>query len=68
MDYNLLKAKIVERGITQVELAKRKKCSQNTMNNIVNGKVVMTLPDVLFFCEELKIDTDKEKCKIFLNK
>ncbi|WP_279166617.1 helix-turn-helix domain-containing protein [Thomasclavelia cocleata] len=67
MNYNLLKAKMAECGITQVELAKRKNCSCNTINNIVNGRTVMTIPDVIFLCEQLKISTDEEKCKIFLN-
>lgn len=66
MNYNLLKAKMAECGITQVELAKRKNCSRNTINNIVNGHTVMTIPDVIFLCEQLNIEKDEEKCKIFL--
>ncbi len=66
MNLPLLRAKIVEEKKTQKYLAEKKGCTLNTMNRLLHGKIKMNIDDALFFCEELNIKTDKEKCQIFL--
>ncbi|MFQ9922055.1 MAG: helix-turn-helix transcriptional regulator [Beduini sp.] len=67
MNKKLFKAKLVEKGITQKELAKARGCTLNTINRIVNGHIKMSTEDAVFFCNILGIANDEEKCKIFLN-
>ena len=66
MNVQLLKAKMVEKGITQASLATKRGCTLNTFNRMLNGHIKMTIDDALFLCDELDIIEDSEKCKIFL--
>ncbi|MEG0365795.1 MAG: helix-turn-helix transcriptional regulator [Coprobacillus sp.] len=67
INYALLRAKVVEAGKTQSSLALKKGCTLNTINKFLNGHVKRpTIDDALFFCKELNITDDKEKCAIFL--
>lgn len=67
MNTKLFKAKLVEKGITQKELAKVRGCTPNTINRMVNGHIKMSTEDAIFFCDILGISDEEEKCKIFLN-
>ena len=68
IDRNLLRAKIVERGYTQERLAKEMGISKNTLSKKINGYSSFTVSEVILICDILGIDTDAEKCQIFLNK
>ena len=59
---------ILEReGYTQKEFAKKMGYSKNTLNNKVNGRVKIYTDEAVKMCDILKIVSDAEKCKIFLN-
>ncbi|WP_050638446.1 helix-turn-helix domain-containing protein [Candidatus Stoquefichus sp. SB1] len=66
IDLAELRSRIVKLGKTQKDLAKKKGCTLNTINRLLHGKIKMTIEDALFFCNELHIYNEKEKCKIFL--
>lgn len=65
---NLLKGKIVAKGLTQKELAKRIQRSPNTLNMKINNKKPFDLEEVFAVCEALDITDPQEKIDIFLSK
>ena len=67
MESNILKAKIVERGYTQGEVAKKLGISPNTLTTRMNGTKCFNTDEVSKLCEILEIRDDSEKCRIFLS-
>lgn len=65
---NLLKAKIVASQISRKDLAKLANISESTLSAKINGKRSFTLNEVEILCDALGINTDSEKCEIFLHK
>ena len=64
---NLLRGKIAANGYTQEKLASEMKMSKNTLSAKINGKAKFTLDEVLDLCNLLTINSDREKCEIFLS-
>lgn len=67
MRRNLLKAKIVENGLTMEELADKISVSRTTLFYKMTGKTQFTLEEVVKMCDVLNINTPEEKTNIFLN-
>lgn len=55
MNGNLLKGKIVEKGYTQDQLAKRIGISGNSLSRKILGKREFTLSEVIKICNTLEI-------------
>ncbi len=66
MRRNLLKAKIVENGLTMEELADKISVSRTTLFYKMSGKTQFTLDEVVKICDVLNIRTPEEKTNIFL--
>ncbi|MBQ4018040.1 MAG: helix-turn-helix transcriptional regulator [Paludibacteraceae bacterium] len=66
MRRNLLKAKIVENGLTMEELADKISVSRTTLFYKMSGKTQFTLDEVVKICDVLNIHTPEEKTNIFL--
>lgn len=66
MKRNLLKAKIVENGLTMEELADKISVSRTTLFYKMSGKTQFTLDEVVKMCDVLNIRTPEEKTNIFL--
>lgn len=66
MRRNLLKAKIVENGLTMEELADKISVSRTTLFYKMSGKTQFTLDEVVKMCDVLNIRTPEEKTNIFL--
>lgn len=64
---NLLRGKLAANGYTQESIAREMRISKNTLSAKINGKSAFTLDEVLQLCDLLCIESDKEKCEIFLN-
>lgn len=64
---NLLKGKIVARGMRQTDVAEAIGISENTLSAKIQGKSSFTLDQVEKLCSILKINDVKEKCEIFLS-
>jgi len=67
VNVNLFKGKMVSSGYNQESLARKMKISANTLSAKINGKSQFDLDEVLLLCELLSIDSNDEKCQIFLN-
>lgn len=65
---NLLKAKMVENGLTQRSLARDMGISKNTMNLKINGISPFTVDELQKMCALLGLESPEEKCAIFLPK
>ena len=63
---NLLRSKLVACGYTQESLARTMKMSKNTLSAKITGKSSFSLDEVLDLCDLLHIESDREKCEIFL--
>ena len=61
-----LKARMLEAGYTQRSLADAMEMSVNTLNEKINGKGEFNISQVLQLCQLLRIESDQEKCHIFL--
>jgi DNA-binding XRE family transcriptional regulator len=66
MRRNLLKAKIVENGLTMEELADKISVSRTTLFYKMSGKTQFTIDEVVKICDVLNIRTPEEKTNIFL--
>lgn len=66
VNMNKLRAKIVEAGLTQAELAKACKISRATLNRKINGHVPFDAEEILSICRALRIVDNDEKIEIFL--
>lgn len=62
-----LKGAIAAAGYTQKTLAKAIGISENTLNRKVNRKKRMYVDEVDLLCDLLSIQTDEQKCAIFLS-
>ena len=65
MNVNLIRAKMVEKGYTQGEVAKKIGMSSNSLSRKLLGKREFRLREVCMLCEVLDIDNVQE---IFLKK
>lgn len=65
MNANKIKAKIVERGMTQGEVAKIIGISPNSLSRKLKGKRDFLLSEVIALCSVLELDNPEE---IFLDK
>ena len=65
---NKLKARIMESGYTQRTLAKEMNMGVNSLNEKVNGKTPFNIEQAVQLCELCHIESDEEKCSIFLPK
>lgn len=66
VDTNKLKGAMVRAGFSQISLAKELGMSKNTLNAKLNGKAKISTDEAKNMCEILCIDTEREKCEIFL--
>lgn len=66
MQANRLKGKIVEAGLSQVDLAAQLNMSKNTLSNKINGRTPFYLDEAKQICNILGIHDDAEKAQIFL--
>lgn len=64
---NRLKAAIVGAGMSQVQLAKVVGMNKNTLSAKINGKASFNVDEVMKICATLGIQSDQEKCLIFLD-
>lgn len=64
---NRLKAAIVGAGMSQIQLAKAIGMNKNTLSAKINGKATFNVDEVMEICKTLRIQSDQEKCLIFLN-
>ena len=62
-----LKAKIVEAGYTQYDVAKKLGLSENTFSAKINGKKRFYIGEAANLCDILHIDNCQERCEIFLS-
>lgn len=65
---NLLNGKIVSAGLTASEVAKRMNISRTTFSRKINGRGCFDTEEVMELCDILGINSDTEKCEIFLAK
>ena len=66
---NLLNGKIVSVGLTAGEVAKRMNISRTTFSRKINGNGgCFDLDETMELCNILGINSDTEKCQIFLSK
>lgn len=63
---NLLRAKMVANGYTQLSLAAKMKMSKNTLSAKITGKTAFSIDEAIALCDILHIEQDSEKCEIFL--
>lgn len=66
LDTKKLKAKIVEEGLTQKDLAKKIGVSENTLTRKINGKRDFYIGEIDKICEALHISDNSLKAQIFL--
>ena len=66
LDANKLKAKIVEVGMTQGELARKIGISQNTFTRKISGRRDFTVGEIDRICTVLGITDNGQKAQIFL--
>lgn len=66
MNQNKLKAKIVENGLTQKDIAIKLGLSIGAFNQKLNGKYNFTLPEVAYMSKKLKLKP-KERDEIFFD-
>lgn len=62
-----VKAAIVGAGMSQIQLAKAIGMNKNTLSAKINGKATFNVDEVMEICKTLGIQSDQEKCLIFLN-
>lgn len=67
MNRNLLKAKIVENGITMDKLANLLDMNRVTLYAKMAGKSQFSIEEVIQACNILGIESAEEKVKIFLS-
>lgn len=60
------KGKMVARGYTQKELAKKLNMSENALSLKIRGKNSFTLDEVEKICGVFELEEPGDKCKIFL--
>ena len=66
MNINKLRGIMAERQITQRDLAKRIRISENALSNKMNGRYSFNTDEAISICEVLHIDDPKDKADIFL--
>lgn len=64
---NMLKARIVGKGMTQEQLAKAAGMTVRTLSEKINGKRIFNTLEVVRICETLSITDNNEKALIFLS-
>lgn len=60
MAYDKLKGRMVEKKVTQGEMAKRLNVSVSTLNAKLNKKREFTVDEVIVVCKALEINNPKE--------
>ena len=53
--------------MSQIQLAKAIGMNKNTLSAKINGKATFNVDEVMEICKTLGIQSDQEKCLIFLN-
>ncbi len=64
VDYDKLRGKLVEKRLTQSDIAEAIGCSRQAVSNKMTGKTALTLRDVTAICELMKVTPD-ERDSIF---
>lgn len=57
---NLIKARIIEKGLNQVEVSRRIGISYQSLNNKINNKTEFTATEILKLCRILDISSEKD--------
>jgi len=68
LNKNLFKAAITRSGLTQGRLANHIGMSENTLSSRINGTSCFNIDEIDKICDVLNIDSNTEKCDIFLSK
>lgn len=68
IDGNLLKSKIVAKGMCQRSVAKEIGMSENSFSAKIQGRSSFTVDEAIRICDLLDITEPGEKCNIFLPK
>lgn len=66
MQANILRAQMMLHNITQADLAKACRMSENTFSNKINGRSSFNTDEIQIICDVLQIDDPKLKVEIFL--
>jgi len=67
MNRNLLRAKIVENGLTMDEVADKSGMHRGTLYAKLAGRSQFYVDEINRICDLLHIDQPEDKCKIFLD-
>ena len=67
MKRNLLRAKIVENGLTMDELADKLEIHRGTLYYKMSGRSQFTIEEAMKMCDLLHIESSDEKAQIFLS-
>lgn len=67
MNKALFKMLLVQKGLTQIELAEALGMSKNILSNKVNGHSRVYTDEAIKICDVLKIDDNNQKAELFLN-
>lgn len=64
---NIIRAKMAERGMSQIKLAELLNMTQTSLSNKINNKRDFKLREIIKMCEVFEIESNEEKANIFLS-